>query len=296
MPRAQKFRRFCWTLFDEEIRFPDVIAGIPAEKLSFFVGQRERCPNTGKIHWQAYCRLSQQISFTTIKTWLPRAHIENAKGNEAQNIAYCTKADSRVSGPYEQGDRAMPGKRKDIDTVRDLVKAGKRICEIADQVSSYQALRFAEKYITLQPVQRREAPLVYWFHGSTDSGKTREAWRRAEEVGADVWCSHDTLQWFDGYTGQKYVIIDDIRGSSCKFSFLLKLLDRYPLMVPIKGGYVRWLPEVIVITSPRKPKYLYNKGPEDVRQLTRRIHFVEQFGSKVLAHEGAQAEGFVSVN
>lgn len=296
MPSKSRLRRFTVTYHEPELTFEEFIAKIPAGKLAFFVGQRERCPDTGRIHWQAYIRLSQQSSFTAVKAWLPGAHIEDAKGNEDQNIAYCSKEDTRVSGPYEQGVRAKPGKRKDIDTVRDMVKAGKRICDIADTVSSYQALRFAEKYITLQPVPDREAPLVYWFHGSTGGGKTRAAWARARECRADVWCSHDTLQWFDGYTGQAYVIIDDFRGSSCKFSFLLKLLDRYPLMVPIKGGYVRWLPEVIVITSPLKPKYVYNKSSEDIQQLTRRIHHVEQFGSKVAAPNRAVAPGFVSVN
>jgi len=288
-------RRFAFTWFIDDDSFDALYARFPEGRCLFLVAQRERCPSTQRLHWQAYARLSGAFRFTTVKTWLPGAHLSLAKGNEKQNITYCTKEDSRVAGPYQRGEPSCPGKRSDIDSVRESVRSGKRLCQIADEVSSYQALRFAEKYITLQPVPERDPPVVYWFHGSTGGGKTREAWSRARSIGASPWCSHDSLQWFDGYTGQEYVIIDDFRGSTCKFCFLLKLLDRYPLMVPIKGGYVRWQPTVIVITSPLEPQHVYNKSGEDIAQLVRRIDFVEQFGSKVLAPDYSVAAGFISV-
>jgi len=37
------------------------------------------------------------------------------------------------------------------------------------------------------------------------------------------------------------------------FPFFLRLLDRYPIEVPIKGGHANWIPEVIIITCPRPP-------------------------------------------
>lgn len=49
------------------------------------------------------------------------------------------------------------------------------------------------------------------------------------------------------------VIIDDIRSTSCSFDWLLKLLDRNALIVPTKGGFVNWNPEVILITCPESP-------------------------------------------
>lgn len=303
MPRAQKVRRFCWTLHDEQVKFPDVIAGIPAERLSFFVGQRERCPNTGKIHWQAYCRLSQPISFTTIKTWLPRAHIENAKGNEAQNIAYCTKEDSRVSGPYEQGDRSQQGKRKDIDTVREMVKAGKRMREIADVVSSYQGLRFAAEFIKFQPPPRRVPPIIYWVHGSTGSGKTRWAFERAADLRLEVCRILGTKQsvFFDPYIDQMFVLFDDFRPTRMPFDMLLCLTDRYPTKVRIMYGFSDWIPEVIVFTCPYTIEECFrSRCDEDIGQLTRRVEESGgrqiQFGSIVKRHDyNAEAPGFHSI-
>lgn len=56
--------------------------------------------------------------------------------------------------------------------------------------------------------------------------------------------------WFDGYMGQKRVVLDDYRSYHLPFNFLLRLLDRYPIQVPVKGGYVNFIPEEIIVTSP----------------------------------------------
>lgn len=35
--------------------------------------------------------------------------------------------------------------------------------------------------------------------------------------------------WFDGYCGQEVVVFDDFRPWWCRFDYLLRLLDRYPM-------------------------------------------------------------------
>ena len=37
-------------------------------------------------------------------------------------------------------------------------------------------------------------------------------------------------------------------------SFFKRLTDRYPIQVPIKGGFITWKPRVIVFTSNTHPK------------------------------------------
>ena len=96
----------------------------------------------------------------------------------------------------------------------------------------------------------KQRPVCLWFYGKTGTGKTRTAVELAEEAGKDYWISHGNLNWFDGYNGQEYVIIDDFRRGMCDFHFLLRLTDRYIIEVPIKGGFVNWNPKVIIITCP----------------------------------------------
>lgn len=99
--------------------------------------------------------------------------------------------------------------------------------------------------------KRRDPPFVLWFWGKTGTGKTRTAVELARDIGVDCWMSHsEKLQWFDGYHGQPFVIIDDFRRNMCSFNYFLRLLDRYEMQVQVKGGYVNWIPKYIVITCP----------------------------------------------
>jgi hypothetical protein len=87
-----------------------------------------------------------------------------------------------------------------------------------------------------------------------------------------------TLKWFDGYDGQPWVIIDDFRSKGVNFAWLLRVTDRYPLDVPVKGTFVRWTPSTIIFTTPHDIATTFadrnSHRPEDIQQLRRR--FVEE--------------------
>lgn len=142
--------------------------------------------------------------------------------------------------------------------------------------------------IMLQKEQNNEKPLpdTCWLWGPTGTGKTRFAIEFAEEHKLAYWISGENLKWFDGYQGQPIAIIDDFRKGDCTFKFLLRLLDRYRLQVPIKGGFVAWVPKYIFITCPYEPRsyfqYKDDMGTvverEDIGQLMRRITSVKHVG------------------
>lgn len=77
-------------------------------------------------------------------------------------------------------------------------------------------------------------------------------------------------EWFDGYTGQNIVLFDDFDSGQCSYRLLLKLLDRYPLSVQVKGGCVNWRPRIVYITSNRDPSMWYTEEP-NIDALLRRI-------------------------
>lgn len=85
--------------------------------------------------------------------------------------------------------------------------------------------------------------------------------------------------WFDGYVGQPVVILDDFRPWWCQFSFLLRLLDRYPIQVQVKGGFVNFIPETIIITTPKDvhETFAQFRSEEDIQQIRRRITKVKHF-------------------
>lgn len=60
----------------------------------------------GTPHLQGYVEFKNQVRFSTLKNFLPKAHWEKARGNRDQNITYCSKGEQVTSN--------FPMKRKDF--------------------------------------------------------------------------------------------------------------------------------------------------------------------------------------
>jgi hypothetical protein len=68
------------------------------------------------------------------------------------------------------------------------------------------------------------------------------------------------------------VLIDDFNGDEYAITFMLRLLDRYPMQVPVKGGFRQWSPSVILVTSNIHPRDWYADATQAHRDaLLRRI-------------------------
>lgn len=224
----------------------------------------------GTVHLQGYVKFKNPRAFAGVRKLLGgRAHVEAAKGDDASNYKYCSKEDNFV----QWGTQSHKGARNDMQWVRETVKATNSIRQVIENATSLQSVRAAEVMIKYTEPGRTTKPTVFWYYGSTGTGKTRAA---CEEAGADVWWSGANLQWFDGYDGQKHAILDDFRGDQCTLAFLLRLLDRYPVRVPVKGGFRMWTPDRIWITTPYHPTNVY-PSREDCQQLIRRIDTLRQF-------------------
>lgn len=64
----------------------------------------------------------------------------------------------------------------------------------------------------------------------------------------------DNAFWWDGYSQQDVVIIDEMGGHLFKPDFFCRLLDSCPLSVPIKSGTVVFNSQLIIFTSNRDPR------------------------------------------
>lgn len=286
-------RRLCFTWYGDTPAGDELEQPLKSMGALYAVWQREKCPSTGREHFQGYARFRNPVTTGGFQRKFPGAHCEVPRGSEEDNTRYCTKEDSRVSGPWRFGVPAAPGKRTDLEAVKEVIKNGGKMVDVIEVASSYQSLKGAELILKYQKPRMREDLKVYWFHGATGSGKTREVYRKHD----DLWCNSGDLKWFDGYDDEKVVLFDDFRPEQCKFSFLLKLLDIYPLRVPIKGGFKAFNVDKIYVTCPYSPQECYkHRTEEDIGQLIRRIHRVRQFGSIVKRPDySASAPGFRAV-
>lgn len=264
----------------------------------------------GTPHLQGFAQSKRRMSQAWWKKQLPRAHIEVARGSPQQNIDYCKKGNQSKAeweelgtegenygqdavifekGEVREKDQGK-GKRSDLAEIRDLVmtKHGSML-DVINSATSYQALRGAQIMMTYRPYKSNDLPKeVHWFYGPTGTGKTKQAMDEIIATGSNYWISHDTLNWFDGYFGQENVLIDDFRTTMCKYNFLLRLLDRYPLRVPVKGSFVEWHPRTIWITSNKSPEDLYTfeeKTRDDIGQLLRRLTRIVSFENQQVLNQ-----------
>lgn len=150
--------------------------------------------------------------------------------------------------------------------IKKLIDEGKNSLEIAEEhFGSWCRYRKSfDEYRRLRTKKQARQVRVIVLWGKPGTGKTGIVF----DTYPDVWISSDPkLQWFDGYRREDVVLLDEYRGEG-NSSFLLRLLDRYPLLVPIKGGFIEWCPRLIFICSNMGPPF----GHHDVeRALERRI-------------------------
>lgn len=228
----------------------------------------EEVGEEGTPHLQGFITFMRPYRLAPLKKLFPRAHWEQAIAADAAN--YCGKGEN-----IHLRDNRTQGQRTDLTAVTSCLRQhglSRVIEEFPEAYIKYSSGLHKMAIAVTRP--RTEPPHVVYCWGGTGTGKTRYVVEREN----DLWISSGSLKWFDGYLDQSAVLFDDIRASHCKFEFLLRVLDRYPLRVPVKGGFVEWRPERIYLTAPCPPEELYNTtGTEDMHQLRRRIHEVKHF-------------------
>ena len=230
---------------------------------------------SGTPHLQGAVVLNTRRQFNSLKKMIgfARAHIEPMLGTPEDSVKYCSKEDKT---PFIKG-AVEPGKRNDIHDAINKLKAAVSITDLVLKDDEFAAtfVKYPNgltEYRNKLETKRTGPPVVFWIYGDTGTGKTRSSVEWTERRGLEYWMSLGGLQWFNGYDGEPVAILDDFRTGHCKFSFLLRLLDRYRFSVPYKGGFRNWAPKFIFITAPLPPREMFDLKKEgDIQQLERRI-------------------------
>lgn len=224
------------------------------------------------------------MSLNSVKRYagLGRAHLEKARGSLEQNQDYCKKEGGFI---YEEGTPMQQGRRNDLIAIKEKICKGTTMEEIADQhFSMWVQYRrsFQEYYAMKNTTVRNWETHVTVLIGRTGVGKTRFAIQQAADDG--YWTPGD-YKWFDGYNQHKIVIFDDYRGEY-PLPLFLRLLDRYAMQVPIKGGFVNWAPKRIYITSNTHPRQWYDGLDRlSYEAMLRRMNRIETIISDIFSDE-----------
>lgn len=171
------------------------------------------------------------------------------------------------------------GAKKVLQEVSEKIVSGVPTPVIAEEYPGVY-IRYHKGLIALEaalllkriPSFRRVKTIVLW---STipHVGKTRKAMEianlLADERGVYKLDPSNNL-WWDGYCGQKCIVLDDFYGW-IRHGTMLNIMDGYPLRLEIKGGHTYAAFEYVFITSNKAHTEWYQKIT-DLRAFERRIY------------------------
>nr|WAE42385.1 MAG: replication associated protein [Cressdnaviricota sp.] len=223
-------------------------------------------------HIQGYVYFENAITMKSMSVYLPRAHLEGAKGTSLRNQEYCSK-EGKVF--CEKGEPPMQGKRNDLDAIKKEIALGKQVDDICMEnpmiyhqygrtLSKIEDICFRKKY-------RSEMTKGIWIYGGTGVGKSHMAFENYTPDTHYVLNINDN-GWWEGYTGQENVIINEFRGQ-IKFSELLDLVDKWPKTVKRRNREpAPFISKTVWVTSCFPPEEVYcNMEGDCISQLYRRF-------------------------
>nr|WAE42938.1 MAG: replication associated protein [Cressdnaviricota sp.] len=269
-----KSRAYCFTLNNYSDADYESILSVDCR----YIVVGKEIGESGTPHLQGFIYFDNPRAFNAVKKIIPKAHLEAMKGTAIQASDYCKKDGQFV----ERGECPNQGKRSDIDDIRELIKTKPKMREVIDVANSIQSVKMAEQILKYKEKARDFLPEVYWFYGETGTGKSRAVSELIDPE--DSYYCLGTIKWFDGYDAHSDVVIDDIRSNFSTYSEFLRLIDRYPYKVEIKGSTRQFLAKRIFITSPYHPRMLW-QNVEDKTQLLRRIKEIRKFGEEEVNFE-----------
>lgn len=253
----------------------------------------------GTSHMQGYIEFENARSLKGVKKILgnQKIHLEIRKGTPEQASNYCKKGEQPsteweemgINGPNfgknanfrEYGTRieGKPGKRTDLIEIKDEIMKGKKVNDITLESPQlfHQYGRTFNKIedLAMQQKFRTEHTEGFWYFGKTNLGKSHEAFKDFNPKTHYIY-PYDG-GWWDLYTQQETVIINDFRGE-IPYNMLLQLLDKWPFYVRRRCREpIPFTSKKIIITSSAPPDEIYWRTNENdsIEQLIRRLTIIE---------------------
>lgn len=282
-------RSWCFTSFKMDKTPLEKCADI--DKVRWLIWAPEICPTSERPHWQCYVYLRDKASRKTLQRIFSgeKFNCRIANGSFEDQINY-------IRGPYKKDDKEKPfnpdwqeygkqpeqGKRKDLDQLRDSIMNGEQtvdqICE-SNPVMYHQYGRTLNKLeeIALRRKFRTEMTKGIWYWGPTHTGKSHNTFE-GFHPDTHYLLNHRDGGWWDGYTGQDTVILNEFRASDIyTYDYILELVDKWPMKVNRRGREpLPFISKTVIITSSLHPEDIFWRRNEkdSLEQLKRRFTFI----------------------
>jgi len=266
----KRYRSWAFTYFVNGSEEDVLYKVVPCQYMVFGY---EKCPTTGKDHLQGTVVFTDAKTFSAAKKSLfGSPHLSVVKNLE-KSIAYCKKGGSFFEKgtppvtPKEKGD----GERERWTIALNHAREGTH-----DAIESRIQFVYARHIDYIHNKAQLAKKVVDttiendWFCGPTGSGKSRTA----RETYPDAYLK-SCNKWWDGYTGQEVVIVEDFDATHSVLCHHMKIwADRYPFPAEVKGGTMKIRPRKIIVTSNYAPNVIWNLDA-DLQPILRRFRVTE---------------------
>lgn len=250
---------WCFTLNNYTNEEVDQLKAIDCQYLVFGY---EVAPETHTPHLQGFICMTNRKTMVTMKKLLnDRYHFEMKRGTIQEASEYCKKDGNffeKGSMPEEQGTNGGQANKRRWEEARQAAKEGNFDAIPTDLWIKYRR-SFKDEYhetVTKQTIEIRDPDLknhFIWIWGPTGTGKSHMARALASSISDEPPYLKGLNKWWNGYKGQKVVIIEEASPEACKYlaSYFKQWCDKWPFAAEVKGGSfdngIR--PDYIIVTS-----------------------------------------------
>lgn len=231
---------------------------------------------SGMEHLHGVLSSDSSVRFSTIKNFLgEKAHIEMTQGTKKEAEDYINKMGKYaekgevILAKFQVGEiKGRQGGRSDIQLIRDAINEGltwRAVMRLEDRF-------YSPKYVSIIKnmyfdKRNKETPFkrdvkVHWLVGDSGSGKTGITLDLLKEYGEDsFFIVSDYQNPFDGYAGERIIILDEFRGQ-IPYAVLLGMLEGYKKEMHARYANVIGLWDEVYISTIKTPEEVYAKMME----------------------------------
>lgn len=257
--RGSGSKHWCFTSYKAGYNLEHV----DKSKVLYVVYGVERCPKTGRTHYQGFVSFKNRTTLGSAKAFIgdTGAHFEPKRGTIQEAADYCKKDgvfEQWGEQPAEQTAAATSAasrkRTEDYEETDRLAKQGK----FEDICSEHRVKHWGN----LKKIYEHEAALSnnrvllpgsicgMYLYGPPGIGKTFFCREFAKIHSASIYVKMHN-KWWDGYRGEEIVVLEDMDHSTAKHMghFLKEWVDEAPFPAETKGGFTRIRPVLFIVTS-----------------------------------------------